>query len=330
MVSQTRVATESTVESSACAHSATVVLCAYTEDRWLTLRSAINSAQKQMGQYDELLVVVDYNDSLLAKCREALNDCIVIPNRHSRGLSGARNTGVETASGSIVVFVDDDAVPLQGWLSALRSPYANERVYGVGGFAMPRWLGGRPRWFPDEFLWVVGCSHRGLPTEPRAVRNLLGANMSYRKEACDNLGGFIETMGRIRARPVGCEETEFSIRLAQAHPEAILLYDPSAQVEHYLALERSSLSYFVRRCWGEGLSKAEVTRRVGHVAALSTERHYTSRVLPRAAWRGVREAVSGDLSGIARSLVIVLGLAVTSTGYCAGYFRRHGHLHRTR
>jgi glucosyl-dolichyl phosphate glucuronosyltransferase len=308
-------------------NSVTVVICTYTENRWPTLRKAIDAVVKQMRFTDELLIVVDRNDSLLEHCRNTFHGCTVIPNHHGPGLSGARNTGLDHAHGSIIAFLDDDAVPLDGWLDALRAPYADTHVYGVGGLAAPRWLASQPRWFPEEFLWVVGCSHLGLPSTLHPVRNLIGANMSFREVAFEQIGGFAEQMGRTRERPLGCEETEFSIRLTQATPSAILLYDPSAQVEHYVAEQRESLGYFARRCWAEGLSKADVTQRVGRASALSSERHYTSRVLPKGVWRGFRDSSKGDLWGLVRSVAIVLGLVITTAGYCARslYYRSYNY-----
>jgi glucosyl-dolichyl phosphate glucuronosyltransferase len=303
-------------------HSVTVVVCAYTEDRWVTLQRAIDAVLKQISFGDELVVAVDHNDALLARCREYLDGCIVLPNHRSRGLSGARNTALAAAQGSIITFLDDDAIPLDGWLDALREPYAEEQVYGVGGLTRPHWPGSKPGWFPEEFLWVVGCSHRGLPRDPQPIRNLVGANMSFRKAVFDQVGGFAEQMGRIGQRPFGCEETEFCIRLTQANSDAIILYNPSAKVEHYVTQQRTSLGYFVKRCWAEGLSKAEVSRRVGSSSALSAERHYTSRVLPKGIWRGFYDCTAGDLWGAARSLAIVLGLATTVTGYCVGAIYR--------
>jgi glucosyl-dolichyl phosphate glucuronosyltransferase len=299
-------------------NSMTIVICAYTDDRWATLCGSIAMVRKQMAFDDELIVVVDHNASLLARCRESLGGCTIIPNSRLRGLSGARNTALTQARGSIVVFLDDDAVPLDGWLEALREPYIDGRVYGVGGLTKPHWLTAKPTWFPEEFLWVVGCSHKGLPSGPHRVRNLIGANMSFRKTAFEELGGFVEEMGRIGTRPLSCEETEFSIRLTQAKPEAALVYYPPAQVEHHVTKKRGSLNYFIGRCWAEGLSKAEVSRRVGSSSALSAERDYTSRVLPRGIWRGISETAMGDPWGIIRSSAILLGLIVTTAGYCVG------------
>jgi glycosyltransferase involved in cell wall biosynthesis len=303
-------------------NSVTVVVCAYTGDRWATLRAAIDAVQKQINCDDELLVVVDDNDALLARYREHLSDFAVLPNRRNRGLSGARNTAVDEARGSIIVFLDDDAIPLDGWLDALRAPYADQCVYGVGGHVKPHWIGGQPGWFPEEFLWVVGCSHLGLPSDPHSVRNIFGANMSFRKAAFDHVGGFAEQLGRVGERLFGCEDTEFAIRLTQAKPEAIILYEPSSQVEHHVVPPRASLRYFVRRCWAEGISKAEVSRRVGVSKALSAERRYALRVLPRGVWNGFHDSASGDPWGAARSAAILLGLFATVAGYCVGALRR--------
>lgn len=303
--------------------SVTVVVCAYTKDRWVTLQRAIEIVLEQLSYDDELLVIVDHNDALLARCREYLSDLTVIPNRRNRGLSGARNTALDEAHGSIIVFLDDDALPFDGWLDALRAPYVDERVYGVGGLAVPRWAGSQPAWFPEEFLWVVGCSHPGRPSDAHPVRNPVGVNMSFRKAAFDHVGGFVEQIGRIGERLLSCEETEFSIRLTQANPHAIILYEPSSRVQHEVPEHRASLRYFIKRCWAEGLSKAEITRFVGRSRALSTERRYASRVLPSGIWKGLRDSATGDLWGTARSAAIVVGLLATAIGYCAGTIRRH-------
>jgi hypothetical protein len=296
----------------------TVVICSYTSDRWVVLQDALDVVRKQISHHDEVLVIVDHNDALLAQCRTSLDGVKILPNHHKRGLSGARNTALDTARGEIIVFLDDDAVPLDGWLDMLRAPYADKRIYGVGGVARPDWQQKEPRWFPEEFLWVVGCSHRGLPADQQPVRNLLGANMSFRKAAFDLAGGFSERMGRVGKGVLGCEETEFSIRLTQVEPDALLLFNPSSQVEHQVPRQRATVRYFARRCWAEGVSKAEVSRRVGRTSALSSERHYVRRVLPQAMWHGIRRTAAGDVWGAARAGAVVLGLAATTAGYCAG------------
>ena len=117
--------------------------------------------------------------------------------------SPARNTGVALATGAVVAFIDDDAVADTDWLKYLGAAYAHDGVLGVGGAIEPAWQHGRPAWFPAEFDWVVGCTYRGVPEFAGPVRNLIGANMSLRREVFDVVGGFNEGVGRVGAVPLG-------------------------------------------------------------------------------------------------------------------------------
>src|SRR5215218_1588173 len=155
-----------------------VVICAYTEDRWTDLRAAVDSVRAQTAPAYEVIVVVDHNDELLARAERDLSGVRAVANSGRRGLSGARNSGIAAARGSIVAFLDDDATAAPDWLTQLLRPYGEARVVAVGGSVLPRWAAGRPRAFPEEFDWVVGCTYRGLRQDAGPVRNVIGANMS--------------------------------------------------------------------------------------------------------------------------------------------------------
>src|SRR5262249_50781763 len=151
-------------------------------------------------------------------------------------------------------------------------------VVAVGGRVVPRWDAGRPAWFPEEFDWVVGCTYAGHPAEG-PIRNVIGANMSFRREVFAELGGFDDRVGRLGALPSGCEETELCIRVRQRRPEAVIWYVPGALVEHRVRPERATRSYFRQRCIAEGGSKTRVAKLVGARDGLSSERSYATRTL---------------------------------------------------
>jgi glycosyltransferase involved in cell wall biosynthesis len=294
-----------------------VVICAYTEERWEQLRGAVESALRQLTAWDELILVIDHNEALLARCRHAWPDLRAAANTNARGLSGARNRGVACASGDILVFLDDDAVPAAGWLDGLRRRYGEDAVVmAVGGAIEPIWARGRPSWFPEEFDWVVGCTFRGHASSTRPVRNVIGANMSFRRDVFQAAGRFPEDMGRVRQLPAGCEETELCIRAHRAYPERTIVHDPAVRVFHHVPDNRSCWRYFVSRCYAEGRSKARLSAAVGTRDGLATERSYAARTLPRGVVRGVADGVlRRDPSGFSRAAAIALGLATTATGF---------------
>jgi glycosyltransferase involved in cell wall biosynthesis len=309
---------------------ASVVICAYTLDRWVDLQRSVESVVAQRPSAREIIVVVDHNAELLDRAHArwgmpgpvAIDDSLcrirVIANQGARGLSGARNTGVAVSCSEIVAFLDDDAEAEEGWIERLLAPYADPHVAACGGAAMAALAAERPNWWPVEFDWVVGCSYRGLPTTTAAVRNLIGANMSARRAVLVDLDGFPEGIGRVGTRPVGCEETDLFIRLAQRWPDALILYEPAAVVRHTVPVARLSWRYFRRRCFAEGLSKAKVAARVGRRQALSSERSYTLRVLPRGMAAGLRGACRGEAGSGRRAVAIGAGLALTTAGYLCG------------
>jgi glucosyl-dolichyl phosphate glucuronosyltransferase len=303
-----------------------VVICVYTADRVDDIRQAVESVRGQTLPAHEVILVVDHNDDLHLTLKDTYRDAIVVENIRERGLSGGRNTGVETATGDVVAFLDDDAVAGPGWLAAFAAQFADPGVTGVGGRTRPRWVGGaRPRWFPEEFNWTVGCSYRGMPTGRAQIRNVMGGNAAFRREVIGAVGGFSTAIGRNvqgrKSRPLGCEETEFCIRLSQRRPGSVLVFEPEAVIEHNVPPARGKLAYLRRRCYAEGLSKALVTHSVGAADGLATERDYTFKTLPSGVLRGLRDTVRGDVAGLGRAGAIVLGLTCTAWGYGVGSAR---------
>ena len=300
-----------------------LIICAHTEQRYNDILEAVASVQRQTILLREIIVVIDHNTTLLEQLHQALGDAVtLIENHYERGLSGARNSGIDIAKGEILVFMDDDAAAAAAnWLMTLLAPFENVNVAGVGGGIDPHWTGGRPAWFPDEFLWVVGCTYLGMPTTPVPVRNLIGANMSFRRTVFDVVGVFRDGMGRVGSLPVGCEETEICIRYRQKMPEHQFLFVPDARVTHNVPAQRGTWGYFWSRCYHEGRSKAQVVQMAGAGDGLASERNYTLKTLPQGVLRGLRDALfKFEIAGLGRSIAIVSGFFITGMGYLRGKY----------
>ena len=296
-----------------------VVICAYTMARWeLTLR-AIASVRQQVPPVHELLVVIDHNPELRDRLRSHDPQLRVLENAETTGLSGGRNTGVRASSGDCIAFLDDDAEAAPDWIRKLTRHLDRAEVIGAGARVVPAWMGTPTAWFPDEFLWVVGCSHRGLPTLASPIRNVSGGGMLFRRAVFDRAGYFSHHLGRTRSSlPLGGEETELCIRAQAVWPGAVLIYEPEAVVRHHVSTARMTWSYYFLRCYAEGLSKATLSRMAGS-ANLTSERRQALTVLPRGVLQGIHDTVlRRDPGGAGRAVAIVTGLCSVVAGFVVG------------
>ena len=297
-----------------------IVICCYADARFADVCEAICSALTQTVAC-EVVVVVDHNPSLQIRVEALFPQATVVENGEARGLSGARNSGISSSSAPYVVFLDDDAVADPGMVAAMEAAIADDpAVLGVGGTIVPDWRGAPPKWFPAEFLWVVGCTYEGLAPGP--VRNLIGAAMGVRRSVFELIGGFDVGLGRTAAGlPLGCEETELCIRATRGLPGGRFVHVSEAACRHKVSRSRATWTYLATRCYAEGLSKASLAALVRSDAALSSERSYVLRVLPRGVLRGLVTTLRGDGYGMLRAGAIVVGFTCTLLGYGLGRMR---------
>lgn len=290
-----------------------VIVCAFSDERWEVLIRAIDSVAAQPGD-PEVVLVIDNNPSLLERARERWPHLLVMPNAGPRGLSHARNTAIARATGELLVFLDDDAAGREGWLAALVAPFADPAVLATGGVARPLWPAKAPAVIPDELGWIVGCSFAGQ-AQGTDIRNVMGCNMAFRAAPLRAIGGFETSLGRVGRLPLGAEETDACIRLRAANPTSRIAFAAGAVVDHTVTPERARWGYVIERSYAEGISKAAMARRLGG-AALSTESDYVRKVLPRALWRELRQ---GRIAGAA---ALIGSLGAAGVGYIRGRVRK--------
>lgn len=305
------------MKSTATLPTSSVVVCAFTVDRLGDLTRCLDAVGQQCHAADEVIVVIDHNPALLAQliALRSENAIKIVPSSGLRGLSGARNTGVGVATKDVVVFLDDDAVPEEMWLTELLKPFHDPEVVAVGGRIDPAWPTERPWWFPRHLDWTVGCSIPNMPVEGGPIRNVFGASAAFRREALHLVGGFNSQLGRVGGNGAGCEETDVCIRLRQQDAGAAILYAPRSVVRHRVTDDRATVRHVLRRCLAEGRSKALLSRRVG-AAATGTERKYALQV----ARQLVRDALGGfrDPRRFGQAAVLVCGWGCATAGYARG------------
>jgi glycosyltransferase involved in cell wall biosynthesis len=237
----------------------TVILCTYNRAHSLgeTIESIVTQTLPQSLEWE--LLVVDNNSTdetpqVVEGCRRRYPGRIRYLFEPKQGVSHARNTGVRSARGEIIAFIDDDETADLEWLQKLTVNLFSGEWLGAGGRVVPKWNGHPPRWVSSNNSFICGPLAMFDPdaelvqlTEPP-----FGANMAFRKEAFDKYGGFRTDLGRIGKGMLSGEDTEFGRRLMAAG--ALLRYEPLAVTHHPVEKIRVKKRYFLVWWFNKGRS----------------------------------------------------------------------------
>lgn len=147
--------------------------------------------------------------------------------RTDKGISTARNRGIEQANADKIVFIDDDAIPEPGYLEAASKALDQHAI--VGGKVM------HPDTIFKEFANLYRQDDDAGPSE-----HLVGCNMAFRREVFETVGGFDERL------KWGHDETELLSR-AKGHYE--VWYEPEMAVTHSYA---DSITGLWKKWWRFG------------------------------------------------------------------------------
>lgn len=289
-----------------------MIIPAHTEERWESLVTAVSLIQRQTTPPQQIVVAVDHNPKLLRRVKAEIPSIEATANRYDNGASGTRNSGAELAVTPLLAFLDSDVRPRRDWLETLIAPFADPAVIGTGGFVAPDWINGRPAWFPDEFLWVVGATFRATDAPLTPVRNVWSENMAVRQHAFSRVGGFRIAFGKVgdRSSP---EDTDFCLRVGHAYPGQKWVLVVDAVVDHTVGPERSTLPFFLRRCYSEGSSKVTMARLNSGARELGDEYSYLRRLVTTSTWSYLRLAASGRSRAAGGRVLAVLGGLIAAT-----------------
>jgi len=166
------------------------------------------------------------------------------------GLSHARNRALRDASTEFIAYLDDDAIPEQGWLRAILDAFAETGADVVGGRIVPYWRGERPWWLRPQLNPLFSEIDLGPDTFLSNGFRPAGGNMAFRLSVLRSLGGFDARLGMVSAG--GCDTTVYlgeETRLVHelAREGGRIAYCGRAAVRHLTDPRRCTLSGLRRR-----------------------------------------------------------------------------------
>jgi hypothetical protein len=150
--------------------------------------------------------------------------------------------------------IDDDAVAHEDWIERLAAVYEETDAVAVGGDVRPDWQAEPPRFFPAEFYWLVGCVEPGFADHMEEVRNTYGSNISFRRDAFLEAGGYDTHTGRRGDKHIQAHEAPVCIRIRELTGKGVV-YTDDAVVDHKLFDYRGDFRWLVARSFWQGYSK---------------------------------------------------------------------------
>lgn len=163
-----------------------VVVCVYNGRR--TIRQCLDSLLRLNYPNYEIVVVDDGSTDGTSEILEEFSHRpkVRIIRTENRGLSRARNTGMEAARGEIVAYIDSDAYADPEWLSYLARDFQRSDFAAIGGPNIP------PR--GDGLVSDCVASAPGGPVHvllsDTEAEHIPGCNMAFRRDRLAEIGGF--------------------------------------------------------------------------------------------------------------------------------------------
>lgn len=235
------------IESSS---SISVIVCTFKRPDQLT--DCIDELARQAEGLTEIeVIIVDNNSSdntgeVAGRLVERYPGLVNYVLETRPGPCWARNRGRQEASGRILAFLDDDAVPHQNWLVNIRSFFKEDIGDMITGRVFAKPVGGLPDWFPENLRWVLAEYEHGNTRHQITFPEygFPACNFAVSAVAYDRIGGFNE-----RLRIYG-EEVDFFKSISEVGFKAY--YDPAISIDHCPDVSRMSKASLLKKAFDMG------------------------------------------------------------------------------
>jgi O-antigen biosynthesis protein len=222
-----------------------VVVCTHNGSR--TIRDSLEGLARVDYPNFEAIVVDDGSTDHTADIVGEYDVRLI--RTENRGLSKARNEGMEAATGEIVAYLDDDAYPDPHWLKYLAATFAATTHAGVGGPNIPPPVDGP---IADCVANAPGGPVHVLLSD-REAEHIPGCNMAFRKTCLEAIGGF-DPQFRVAGDDVDvCWRLQEQGWTLGFHPSAVVWHHRRNSVRAYWKQQRGygKAEALLKRKWPE-------------------------------------------------------------------------------
>ncbi|MBI3784845.1 MAG: glycosyltransferase [Deltaproteobacteria bacterium] len=217
-----------------------VVICAYNAER--TMDACLASLRQLRYPDYEVIVVNDGSKDRTLEISQRYPEFRIF-SQENKGLSVARNVGIENATGSIIAYTDSDCVVDRDWLTYLAYKFVHGGFVAVGGPNLP----------PPEESAVAAyvAAAPGGPThvllDDEVAEHIPGCNMAFTTEALHAVGGF-DPLHRAAG-----DDVDLCWRLQNSGHQ--IGFSPAAQVWHF---RRNTIKAYLKQQMGYGQAEAQL------------------------------------------------------------------------
>ena len=243
-----------------------VIICTYNRDKYIyNVLKSIGTNHFPHNRYEIILIDNNCTDNTSAECDRFRKDFPDIPFFYiiekKQGLSHARNKGIETAHGNILIYVDDDATVNNEYLQTYADFFQkHSEIIAAGGPILPVYETREPTWFsPFTKSLITGYLYYGKQEKPfKNGKYPGGGNVAYRKEVFANVGMFNPNLGRNGENLTGAEEKDIFNKMRQNGMN--FFYLPKAILYHIIPEKKLTADYFKKLTYSIGKSERIRTR----------------------------------------------------------------------
>lgn len=280
-----------------------VIIPSYNSMR--TIVPSLTSIRNMKTHYSfEVIIVDSSSDQTPDVIREQFPEFQLIHLEQQTYPGSARNLGLMQCKGNLVAFVDSDCIVAENWLDEMVEAHLKYDYAAIVGAVD----NGTPKSLVGSTGYIIEFNEWTSKTQPRKIGNILGGNVSYKKEIIDK-----HQLSYTDVFP--SEDTIFAWDLTSKGET--IFFVPSIIVYH---LNRTELKVLLKHQYVLGRASGEARRMTGLYGKIFTKFPFLSLGLPfvrfgRAFFRLIKQDLRLFLHFLLISPIYILCTFYWSVGF---------------